>query len=152
MPAAKALRDYCESDTGQIACASGFIKDQMRALGPVNSSTPFAVSMINRLYLARTIEYTYEKSTAEGAQADFYVNLQKALDNQKALLTDIGAKSASAAAVAGASAPTETIGKLADIKSSLDAVLQQIQASNQQFGNSPVPGVSFSVGQIDAKV
>jgi hypothetical protein len=82
---------------------------------------------------------------------DLFVTLQKALDNQKALLTDIGAKSASAAAVAGASAPAETIGKLTDIKASLDSVLQQIQTTNQQFGNSPVPGVSFTVGRIDAQ-
>lgn len=151
MPAAVALRDYCESDTGEIACSSGFIQNQMRALGPISFATPVAVSMINRLYLARTIEYTYEASTAEGAQSELYVNLQRSLDNQKALLAEISAKGASAVAVASASAPSETVGRLTDIKSSLDDVLRQIQSTNQQFGNSPVPGVSFTIGRIDAQ-
>ncbi|VBG63374.1 hypothetical protein [Burkholderia pseudomallei] len=151
MQAAEALAKYCRSDVGQVACSTGFLQQQMRAIGRVDSTVPMAVSMINRLYLARSIEYTYEASTAEGAQADLYVNLKKALDNQKALLDDIGAKSASAVAVAGASAPAETVGKLTDIKTALDSVLQQIQETNQQFGNSPVPGASFTIGRIDAQ-
>ncbi|MFC0397990.1 hypothetical protein [Paraburkholderia rhizosphaerae] len=151
MQAARALANYCKTDIGQVACSTGFLREQMKAIGTVDSTVPMAVSMINRLYVARSIEYTYEASTAEGAQSDLYVNLQKALDNQKSLLDDIAAKSASAVAVAGASAPDQTVGKLTDIKSALDAVLKQIQATNQQFGNSPVPGASFTVGRIDAQ-
>ncbi|BEU19992.1 hypothetical protein [Paraburkholderia sp. 22B1P] len=151
VPAFIQLKKYCATQIGQIACTAGFIRRQLRSIGDVTTATPVAISMINRLYLARSIEYTYEASTAVGAQADLYVTLQRALDNQQALLKDIGAKAASAVAVAGASAPAETTAKLADIKAQLDALLQQIQATNQQFGNSPVPGVSFTVGRMDAQ-
>lgn len=174
VPAAIALGKYCQVGIGRYSCSSEFIRKQLMQFGSVTDQTPIAVSMVNRLFLVRSIEYTVDSNTAMGAQSDLYVSLPKALENQQRLLDELAGKVSSAskdsasagvtttaqpnAAQSGKSPDNEaqqaadsTATKFTDVKAALDTLLKTVQATNQQFSGAPLPGMSFAVGRVDAR-
>ncbi|WP_155632144.1 hypothetical protein [Burkholderia vietnamiensis] len=81
-----ALKARCYADLSKGTCDYAALRSQMASqIGHFPDDV--GVILVTRVYLARNIEYTYKSETAHGVQADLLVTLQRAIDNQKALLS-----------------------------------------------------------------
>jgi hypothetical protein len=144
------FQNWCNDKITRFSCTDGNARAELASIRPVKDDTRVGLAFINRVYLARSIEYTYNGSTEAGVSGDFTVTLQKALDNQKTLQAALAEKPASGAV--GASGPSaDQIGALKDVRASLDELLARLQKMNQQSIGSPAPGATFSVGSVSSQ-
>ncbi|MFK4448367.1 hypothetical protein ABH944_008425 [Caballeronia udeis] len=103
--AKQALIKFCNDQKTIGTCESKNINIELNTLSGTDSPPGNEVALVNRIYLTRSIEYTYKSSTAKGAQANLYVLLQKALTNQQALTTALSSKAATQSGTAKPSTP-----------------------------------------------
>lgn len=141
---------WCKGKITKYSCTAGNARAELGSLRSLSQTTPVGLAFVNRVYLARSIEYIYDASTAAGVSGDLTVTLQKALENQKTLQSALADKPASGAT--GASAPSaDQVATLKEVRASLDELLVQLQKVNQQSIGSSAPGASFSVGSVSSQ-
>jgi hypothetical protein len=142
---------WCNTKPTKYSCTAGNARLELGSLRSLSTETPVGLAFVSRVYLARSIEYTYDASTATGVSGDLTVTLQKALDNQKTLQAALTEKAASAPG--GASQPNaqEDVAALKNVRASLDALLAQLQRLNEQATGSSAPGASFTVGAVSSQ-
>ncbi|MEN2471640.1 hypothetical protein [Burkholderia sp. GS2Y] len=167
-PAKIRLFAYCKSNSQKYGfCLKQALESEIANLSGKGPPPDVAIALVNRIYLTRSIEFTYKASSSTAAQGSVYVLLQKVLANQAALKTALGGTNAPAqdtpvkakagqaadaggtpAAAGGAPPASPSADALAAIKSDLDALLASTQSQTQQLSSSPVPGSSFSIATI----
>ncbi|MFP3629327.1 hypothetical protein [Burkholderia sp. SIMBA_019] len=102
-----ALYNFCHDDNTGPICDHRYVESELATLTGDAGPKYSAVAMVTRLYLARSIDYTYENASATDASGSVSVLLAKAVSNQQALLGLLAAGSGKAASGNGGSQPAD---------------------------------------------
>ncbi|AMV47796.1 hypothetical protein [Paraburkholderia caribensis] len=140
MDALIALKLFCSpSKKTSLEC---YHSNVSTALGSASGAAPSStsVAIVYRLYMTRSIEYTFGSSSAIGMQAKVLLDLQKEAANREVAV-------AKAAAASAGSAPSDVKPKTAS--EAMEAARSKLEQSlEEQTSARAIPGGTLSVGSI----